>query len=73
MGVRFIDALGLKDDRTMLMVALTAPGVATGEILEIWGDCPTLESKLRLWCRSTERTILSVEEWALMKRIQIQF
>jgi TusA-related sulfurtransferase len=73
MRIQFIDALGMTWEQTDSIVDLAAPGMKTGEILEIWGDCPTFEPGLRSWCRGTEKTILSVEEWALMKRIQVQF
>jgi TusA-related sulfurtransferase len=68
-----MDALGLKGDRSVSMIGLAAPGMKMGDILEVWGDCPTFEPELRFWCRCTKRTLLSVEDAALMKKIQIRF
>jgi TusA-related sulfurtransferase len=44
-----------------------------GDILEVWGDCPTLEEELRFWCKITRKTLHSVERDSLMKRIKIKF
>jgi TusA-related sulfurtransferase len=45
-----------------------------GDILEIWGDCPTFETDLRTWCERLGRVLLSVEDGGDNKKIiQLQF
>ena len=73
MREQFLDAVGLKGERSVSMVGLVAPAVKMGDIFEVWGDCPTFEPELRFWCRSTERSLLSIEEEAIIKKIRIQF
>jgi TusA-related sulfurtransferase len=73
MRVQVIDALGLKGFQSVIQVDVAAPGMKGGDILEVWGDCPSLEEELRFWCKITRKTLHSVEHDSLMKKIRIKF
>ena len=73
MRVQVIDTVGLKGHRSALMANLASPGMKMGDILEIWGDCPTFEKELRFWCKIMRKSLLSIEQEALVTKIQIQF
>jgi tRNA 2-thiouridine synthesizing protein A len=66
--------MGLKCPQPVLELALRSRDMRPGEILEVHGDCPTLERDLRTWCERLGKALLSVEENSLYhKIIQIQF
>jgi len=74
MKVTVLDTLGLKCPQPVLKIAVKAPDMKAGEILEVWGDCPTFEKDLRVWCERLGKMLLSVtEDGADKKMIQIQF
>jgi tRNA 2-thiouridine synthesizing protein A len=74
MNVTVLDTLGLKCPQPVLKIAVKAPDMKVGEILEVWGDCPTFEKDIRVWCERLGKTLLSVtEDGADKKMIQIQF
>jgi tRNA 2-thiouridine synthesizing protein A len=74
MKTEILDTLGLKCPKPIFKIAVKAPDMNRGDILEVLGDCPTLEKDVRTWCERVGRLFLSVkdegEDW---KRIQIQF
>ena len=74
MTVEVLDTLGLKCPQPVLKIAVKAPDMKPGDILEILGDCPTFEKDVRTWCQRLGKIFLSVEDnGAYQKRIQIQF
>jgi len=74
MAVVVLDALGVKCPQPVLKIAVKAPSMAAGDILEVLGDCPTFERDIRAWCQRLGKVMLSVKaEGDDAKRIQIQF
>ncbi len=73
MAVEVLDTLGLKCPQPVLEIAVKAPDMQPGDILEIWGDCPTFEKDVRRWCERLGRVLLSVRDDGEKKIIQIQF
>jgi tRNA 2-thiouridine synthesizing protein A len=74
MAIEVLDTLGMKCPQPILKLAVKAPDMKAGDILEILGDCPTFEKDVRIWCERLEKLILSVkDEREDRKRIQIQF
>jgi len=73
MRLQIIDTVGMEGHRSAFMADLAAPGIKSGDIIEVWGDCHTFENELRLWCRWSKKTLLSVERDSLKTRIRIQF
>lgn len=74
MTVIILDTLGIKCPQPVLKIAVQAPGMTPGDILEVLGDCPTFERDVRAWCQRLGKVLLSVkEEGGIAKRIQIQF
>jgi tRNA 2-thiouridine synthesizing protein A len=71
--VRVLDTLGLKCPQPVLKLAVMAPDMKQGDILEILGDCPTFEKDIRTWCDRLGKSLLSVKEEGGGKRIQIKF
>jgi tRNA 2-thiouridine synthesizing protein A len=74
MAVEVLDTLGVKCPQPVLKIAVKAPSMKPGDILEVLGDCPTFERDIRAWCQRLGKVMLSVkEEGVTAKRIQIQF
>ena len=74
MQVQILDTLGLKCPQPVLKIAMRAPQVGPGNILEVLADCPTFEHDVRVWCERLGKTLLSVKEGVqYRKTIQIQF
>jgi tRNA 2-thiouridine synthesizing protein A len=74
MAVKILDTLGLKCPQPVLKIAVMAPDMQPGDILEVLGDCPTFENDLRIWCERVDKVLLSIkDEGGKSKRIQIQF
>jgi tRNA 2-thiouridine synthesizing protein A len=74
MAVRVLDTLGLKCPQPVLKIAVMAPEMRPGDILEVLGDCPTYEKDVRTWCERLGKVFLSAEDEAgNAKRIQIKF
>ena len=74
MAVEILDTLGLKCPQPILKIAVRAPDMKPGDILEVLGDCPTFEKDVRIWCERLGKIFLSIkEEEGDKKRIQIQF
>jgi tRNA 2-thiouridine synthesizing protein A len=74
MAVEILDTLGLKCPQPILKIAVRAPDMKPGDILEVLGDCPTFEKDVRIWCERLGKVFLSIKEKeGLKKRIQIQF
>jgi tRNA 2-thiouridine synthesizing protein A len=74
MAVEILDMLGMKCPQPVLKIAVKAPQMNSGDILEVVGDCPTFERDVRVWCQRMNKIFLSIrDEQAGEKRIQIQF
>jgi tRNA 2-thiouridine synthesizing protein A len=74
MAVKVLDTLGLKCPQPVLKIAVQAPDMGLGDILEVLGDCPTFEKDLRIWCERLRKVFLSIkDEGGNAQRIQIQF
>ncbi|MBW2173663.1 MAG: sulfurtransferase TusA family protein [Deltaproteobacteria bacterium] len=74
MAVKILDTIGLKCPQPVLKIAVTAPDMKPGDILEVLGDCPTFEKDIRTWCERLKKVFLSIkDEGGDKKRIQIQF
>ena len=74
MAMEVLDTLGLKCPQPVLKIAVKVPDMKPGDILEIWGDCPTFEADVRTWCERLGRILLSVKDEGDDKKIiQIQF
>ena len=74
MALEVLDTLGQKCPQPVLKIAVKAPDMKKGDILEVFGDCPTFEKDVRTWCERLGKVFLSVQDnGAKEKRIQIQF
>jgi tRNA 2-thiouridine synthesizing protein A len=74
MAVQVLNTLGLKCPQPVLKIAVKAPDMTPGDILEVWGDCPTFEKDVRTWCQRLAKVFLSIEDNGQNKKtIQIQF
>lgn len=73
MGIKFIDAKGLRCPQPTLKVTAAAVRMKVGDILEIIADCPTFEKDLRDWCARSKKMLMWIKEEAGAKKAQIQF
>lgn len=74
MAIEVLDTLGLKCPQPVLKIAVKAPDMRQGDILEVLGDCPTFERDVRTWCDRLGKLLLSIKhEGRSKRRIQIQF
>ncbi len=74
MAVEVLNTLGQKCPQPVLKIAVKAPDMEQGDILEVLGDCPTFEKDVRRWCERLGKAFLSVkDEGQNKKRIQIRF
>ena len=74
MALEVLDTLGQKCPQPVLKIAVKAPDMKPGDILEVLGDCPTFEKDVRTWCERLGKVFLSVQDNGRReKRIQIQF
>ncbi len=74
MALEVLNTLGQECPQPVLKVAVKAPGMKHGDVLEVIGDCPTFEKDVRTWCERLGKVFLSMQDYgANEKRIQIQF
>jgi len=74
MAKEILDMVGMKCPQPVLKIAVKAPDMQPGDILEVLGDCPTFERDVRVWCERLGKIFLSIQdEGDNKKRIQIQF
>jgi tRNA 2-thiouridine synthesizing protein A len=72
MAKEVLDMVGIKCPQPVLKIAVKAPDMDPGDILEVVGDCPTFERDVRVWCQRLRKTFLSIQdEGGGKKRIQI--
>ena len=62
MAVEVLDTLGQRCPQPALKIAVKAPDMKPGDILEILGDCPTFEKDVRTWCEQLGKLFLSIKE-----------
>jgi tRNA 2-thiouridine synthesizing protein A len=74
MATKLLNTLGLKCPQPVLKIAVRAPEMKPGDILEVLGDCPTFEKDVRIWCERLGKVFLSIkDEGDGKRRIRIQF
>ena len=75
MASEVLDTRGLRCPMPVLRIAVKAVDMNSGDLLEVWGDCPTLERDMRTWCERLGRgRVLAVNDIGdNERRIQIQF
>jgi tRNA 2-thiouridine synthesizing protein A len=74
MALEFLDTVGLQCPQPVLRIAVRAPHMMPGDILEVLGDCPTFEKDVRTLCERIGKLLLSMkDEERNKKRAQIQF
>jgi tRNA 2-thiouridine synthesizing protein A len=74
MALELLDTVGLKCPQPVLRIAVRAPHMKPGDILEVLGDCPTFEKDVRTWCERVGKLLLCMkDEGGRKKRAQIQF
>jgi tRNA 2-thiouridine synthesizing protein A len=74
MAVKVLDTLGLKCPQPVMKIAVQAPNMKAGDILQVLGDCPTFEKDIRIWCERLRKVFLSIkDEGGNAQQIQIQF
>jgi tRNA 2-thiouridine synthesizing protein A len=62
MEVQVLNTPGLKCPQPVLRIAMQAPMIRPGNILEVLADCPTFERDVRALCEPIGKTLLSVQE-----------
>ena len=74
MAIEVLDMLGMKCPQPVLKIAVKAPDMNPGDILEVLGDCPTFEKDVRGWCERMAKILLSIEnEGDKRRKVRIQF
>jgi tRNA 2-thiouridine synthesizing protein A len=74
MATVHLDTLGMISPEPMLKLAVIAPDMSTGDVLEIVGDSPTFEKDIQSWCDRLQKSIIRVKQQGeYKKRIAIQF
>jgi TusA-related sulfurtransferase len=60
---------------TVLRIAVKAVDMNSGDLLEVWGDCPTLERDMSAWCErlGRGRRVAVSDIGDGERRIRIQF
>ena len=57
-----LDTLDLKCPQPVLRIAVRAPDMEPGEVLEVLGNCPTFEKDVCTWCTRLGKVLLSVKD-----------
>jgi TusA-related sulfurtransferase len=74
MATVMLDALGLKCPQPVLKIAAASADMKSGDVLEVFADCPTFEQDVRHWCERVKKTLLWIRNEEVGKqRCQIQF
>jgi TusA-related sulfurtransferase len=69
-----LDTSGMISPEPMLKLAVAAPDMKSGDILEIPGEAPPFERDIQSWCDRLGRKIIGVARQGQYKmRIAIQF
>lgn len=62
MAMEVLNTTGLRCPMPILELSLRAAKMKSDDVLELQGDCPTLESDVRLWSERLGRAILAVRD-----------
>jgi tRNA 2-thiouridine synthesizing protein A len=74
MTLQVLNTMGMKCPMPILKLAVKAAYMNEGDVLEIRGDCPTLERDVRAWCDRLHKVLLAINlEEDNKKKIQIRF
>ena len=74
MATLSIDCCGLRCPQPIMKIAVAAPELNPGDVLEVSADCPTFEKDIRLWCERMQKILMWVkDEGGTKRRCQIQF
>ena len=74
MSLKQLDATGLKCPQPVMKIAVISAKMKPGDILEVVGDCPTIEIDVRAWCSRLKKTFLFMHvEDGYRKTFQIKF
>jgi len=74
MAVHKLDTLGLKCPQPVLKIAVEAPKLQAGDVLEVLADCPSFQRDVEAWCKKTGKTLLFCRDEGGGKfNAQIQF
>jgi tRNA 2-thiouridine synthesizing protein A len=74
MALEVLDMVGMKSPHPVLKIAVKAPEMNLGDVLEVRGNCPTFERDVRGWCERLGKKMIAIkDEGGGNKRIQIQF
>ena len=58
MASKTLDVLGLKCPQPILKMAIEAPKMQAGDVLEVLADCPSFPRDVENWCKKTGKTLL---------------
>jgi len=74
MATKTLDTLGLKCPQPILKVAIMAPQMNAGDILEVVADCESFPNDIKAWAEKTGKTLLfCTDEGGGKNKAQIQF
>jgi len=74
MATKTLDAMGLKCPQPILKVAIMAPQLSEGDILEVVADCESFPNDIKAWAEKTGKTLLfCTDEGGGKHKAQIQF
>jgi len=74
MAVKALDTLGLKCPQPILKVAIMAPQMNPGDILEVLADCESFPNDIKAWAEKTGKTLLFCNDEGGGKfKAQVQF
>ena len=73
MGVKVVDATGLRCPQPILKVTIAMPEMQPGDILEATADCASFEEDIRKWCERMNKTLLAINRDGDTVTAQIQF
>ena len=73
MGVKQVDATGLRCPQPILKVTIAMPEMQSGDILEATADCASFEEDIRKWCERMSKTLLAITRDGDKVTAQIQF
>jgi TusA-related sulfurtransferase len=68
-----LDCKGLQCPQPRLKMSLEAMSMKPGDILECCADCPTFESDVKEWCKTSKKALLWFKtEGDGLKRCQVR-
>lgn len=73
MAVHKLELLGLKCPQPILKIAVEAPKLQAGDILEVLADCESFPRDIAAWCKKTGKTLLFCRDEGGKYNAQVQF